>query len=701
MQELLIKSVYIALSFFYIFFLPGFLISRLLRLKNLLQVIGLSITLSMTIVGTISILSVLLLNKFVSVFSVFLIATILNVILFSICLKKRNLSYRLDKPNFKLILFFALIFLFFLLRYDISLFEWRFSCLPDSIDKVVGIHDVIEIQPGRFGDAVDNPMGNLYRNGNSTVDNQRLGNTALISPFVALYNLLGLRIFYGMMLLLIALFGFLVMQELTKKKLVQFLSVLVFTLNPFIMAIPIVNENLIALVLMLAMIYTAIKKLNPLVLGFLYGVLCGVRDVSILFSPAIFYVIHWHYKIGFKEYKRWLWIAAAFLIAVSPYALWHYIVFGNILANESTLTFWPVTHQFLGVRFVYYGLLNFPFYEQVIRTMHNPYPTFLLFPLFLMKNFSILFVALSFLGAYLFLKQNRSVAIFLSLLLLPLFLFLIVQENWLDPNKMTYLLMLFPSIVIFCLKGVESLVIARNLRKSLLVVFIILLLLTSFFFYAINQDFPPDERIKSGRQNVQDEILVIMDFEKSRYSAYPILPDYRISSQYGSLFRKTQFKELASDFLSDNYDINRDYLPLSSASTNEILEINLSANPFKDRQWLSVSDATKVDAIRFEEGKSYLIDQVYMPQFKKEYQFVISRMQNELKVYINQERMAYAEGNEKLAIKPVNVLRLGIDGISRITVKYTLEEEIKHYKWELDVSRSPAAYLGPLINYGN
>lgn len=699
--QIIFKLIYVILSFFWVFFLPGFFACRKFRIKGSVQITGMSIILSMAIVGTISISYALMLNKFVSATSILAIATISNMLLFSITpVIKRKTRHKISRYHIFAFILFLFVFIFFFLRYDINLFRWQLSCIQDAVDKVIGIHDKIDPGNGVFEDASDNPLQNLYRNSHTTIDNQRLGNTALISPFVALYKLLGFRIFYSVIMLLIAIFGFLTTEEVTKKRIMPFIGAVLFVFNPFVLSAPLANENLIAFALISAIVWLAIKKLNIFLVGFLFGLLCGVRDVSVFFAFALFYAFHWHYNISFKDYKKWLIIISGFLIAVFPYALWHYIAFGNILANESAAAFWPVVHKFLGIRFVYYGLLNFPFNEYIVRTMHNPYPAFLLFPFFLIRNFGLLLLSFAFLGALFLYRHHNHISRFLLLLFLPLYLFLSIQENWLEPNKMTYLFLVFTPILLFCLSGMEFLFTNKKMMRNILILATCLILLAAFFYSAKNLDFAADERIKTGRFSVQNEIPAMMDFEKSQYTMPYFLPDKSISIQYSPLVRSTQLEELGMDFLNDNYDIRLNYSANENMSNERVLLIDTSANPFKDKEWTSVT-ALPRDSIKIKEGESYLLKDIYFSKLDRSYPIVISREQNKILVSINQPANQSGIGACSAPKRSADIIPVNLRDIREVRIKYVLVKEIKYYTWIVDLLEPTPRYSNVLINFEN
>ena len=660
-----------------------------------------SIILSIAIIGTINILYVLLLNKFVSIISVLSIATITNLLLFSLTPVRKRKPLRIANKHYMLaFILFAIIFFFFLLRYDVNLFRWQLSCIQDAVDKVIGIHDKIYPGNGIFEEAADNPLQNLYLNSHTTIDNQRLGNTALISLFVALYKLLGFRIFYAVIMLLIAIFGFVATEEISKRKIMPFIGTFLFVFNPFVLSAPLVNENLIALALISAIVCLVIKKSNILLVSFLFGVLCGVRDISIFFVFALFYAFHWHYKISFKDYKKWLIIISGVLIAVFPYALWHYIAFGNILANESAAAFWPVAHKFLGIRFVYYRLLNFPFNEYVVRTMHNPYPTFLLFPFFLIRNFGVLLLSLCFLGILFLYKHHNHIAKFLLLMFLPLYLFLSVQENWLEPNKMTYLFLIFTPLLLFCLYGLEFLFTNKKMMRNILILATCLILLAAFFYSAKNLNFAADERIKAGRFEVQDEMPAIMDFEKSQYAMPYVLPDKSIAIQYSPLVRSTQLEEVKMDFLNDNYDIRLNYSANENMIDERVLLIDTSANLFKDEKWISVTAPAR-DSIKIKEGESYLLKNVYFSKLDRTYPIVISREQNRILVSINPKVNQSGIGVCSAPKRAADIIPINLKEIKEVRIKYILVNEIKYYTWVIDLSKPMPEYSNVLINFEN
>jgi glucan phosphoethanolaminetransferase (alkaline phosphatase superfamily) len=150
-------------------------------------------------------------------------------------------------------------------------------------------------------------------------------------------------------------------------------------------------------------------------------------------------------------------------------------------------------HRFLFWKFDFNGMLNYPFYDRIVRTPYFSFPVFLLLPLVLASSLGIIIFSLIFTGAAAMFKKQRQVFIFLTLWLIPIYLLLSVMENW-SNLKTTFLLMALSPLLIFSAAGLNNLLTYQKLKKKM----ITLILLCIAIFCAVkiisSQEFSVDMR---------------------------------------------------------------------------------------------------------------------------------------------------------------------------------------------------------------
>lgn len=325
---------------------------------------------------------------------------------------------------------------------------------------------------------------------------QRLGSGVIFSvPFLFL-GIFGFRFLNALIIALAFLILYLTGKKIFKKEFLCLLLAIIVIFNPYFISINRLNPNVIALfVFSITLFFLLHEEKNYLILGLLYGILGSVRYEAIIFAPAILFIL---YKTEKRHFIRnTLIFASSAFIAILPFLLWNKFAFGGFFVHPTQspllLGFRPVfPHNFVGMKFNFNGMLNYPFYTGIIRTPHFPYPVFLMLPLVIIKSFGLLLFSLMFFGIFYLIKQQRNILLFLLMWLIILLLFLAPQENW-DEFKMTYILLMFPAVAIFVTKGIELFVYKISLKKmlALLLIIIILILLVKMMS---NLNFPADGR---------------------------------------------------------------------------------------------------------------------------------------------------------------------------------------------------------------
>lgn len=509
---ILLNLLLYVLIFLLTLLLPGLLITKKLfkdvkGLESLVIGTGIGICLVSLISFSIALFFNIHLEK------VIIFAVSAAIILILIKKVPSILCLRLGKREI-LILILALLFLIlFLARYDQKTFNYY--CINEESTKLVWGTNL-----GDESFSKENAKHNLLYE----INDVRLGGVTVVSGFISLFNWFGARLLYALMMTLIPLFCFLITQKIFKNFILSTSSMFLILL-PSLFNLQLSDGNIIALMISLLMVYLILKRANYGMIGAIFGLLIGVRHIAVLFIIPILFWLYFE-----KERKRKLINFSVWAtIASLPWLIHHQLAFGNIFAHEIIYQFGPNLHQFLWWKFNFNGLLNYPFYNYIVRTPYNAFPTFLLFPATLIKDLGLIIIAFTLLGfVYLFYKK-RKLAILLILWFVPLYLLLSVQENWLQPNKMNYIITIFGPLIIWCIAGIKWLF-SDYRNKLKICLFIVFIILGGTFIKTIQFiDTPEDQRLYEEYPTLVKETKGIYSFEKEKYNQINLLPSFKKS----------------------------------------------------------------------------------------------------------------------------------------------------------------------------
>jgi hypothetical protein len=260
---------------------------------------------------------------------------------------------------------------------------------------------------------------------------------------------------------------------------------------------------LVAILLMLQF-----EPFRPLIAGLLLGVLGGIRNMGVIYAPLF---MLWVYFIAadHSESKKALarrmaglrgagLFATGALLTILPITYWKEFAFGFPLAHPSQFAdfhgFRPTfEHTFLGLKFFFNGLLNFPFHSEWVRTPHFPFPVFLMIPLVFITSIGLLGVGLGFLGLKPLLREHRRTAWMAVAWLFITCLFWAFQENW-EELKMSFLFLAMPPIFLFVSFGLGRLTAIGEMRGNALTLAAVTVILVVVIKFAFFLDFPQDQR---------------------------------------------------------------------------------------------------------------------------------------------------------------------------------------------------------------
>ena len=331
--------------------------------------------------------------------------------------------------------------LFYVFKYDRSVCFLE-SCIHRVVIQVLKMHD--------------QDVNLLYSNR----DDQRLGNPAVISSFVVLYRGLGFRLLYGFLGFSAALGGWALGRRVfghdTRAGRILAWSFLLFLpLNPYVAKIPLLDENLLTLGFSSLMFPFLLRARVPWAhVGLMFGLVVMMQHAAILCGLAICWAI-WVYPERDKRLRAFLVAFPLFVLVTSVCHIHHYLALGSLLKFESFGQIPAFPHRLFGM---YEGLLQWPFGPELVRTPWNPFPTFLMWPIYLADMLGLVLFASIGLGLVWLGRHQKKDAVFWLLWFVLPYIALSLQENWDVPNKMGIIYMVFHPILVWAFSGILAVV---------------------------------------------------------------------------------------------------------------------------------------------------------------------------------------------------------------------------------------------------
>ncbi len=283
----------------------------------------------------------------------------------------------------------------------------------------------------------------------------RLGIPAVMSAFIALFQGVGLRLLFALCGGLIALGAYTLALVLGGGRLLGLVALAALALNPYVLKIPLLDENLVSLAFSATFVPWLLRHRSPwLLIGLLASLVLGMRHILVLALPAWL----WAVASGPERRKALPPFLIGLAVGTLPYHLHHYLALGSVLRFESFSQL-PAFPHHLAVfgDFQWHGLLNWPLHEEVVRTPHMPLPMWAMWPLALLDHFGWLLAGITGLGFCIGWLRDRRTWLFWLLWFVPAFAALLVQENWDYPNKMFVVVILFWAPLGWFLDGLRGL----------------------------------------------------------------------------------------------------------------------------------------------------------------------------------------------------------------------------------------------------
>jgi hypothetical protein len=328
----------------------------------------------------------------------------------------------------------AMVAALYVLRYDRSIFS-------DSTCLVRLVYDTLHLT----AEPVDLML--------SEQDDQRLGNTAVIAGFVSVYGVLGFRLLFGFAAFATALGGFVLGRRALGSDAWGWFVLVVLTLNPYLLRLPLLDENLLALGFSALVLPLLLHRRVPwLHVGLLLGLVLMMRHALVLSLPAVAWVL-WRQQTA--RSRAVLEFVAALTAVTWVAHVHHLLAYGSVFTFESFGQIPAVPHRFVGS---YSGLLQWPFGDELVRTPWNPFPTFLMWPVYLAGHFGLVLFAAMIVGLVdqLLSREHRDGSVFWLLWFAPTYVALSLQEHWDVPNKMGVIYILLIPLVLWAGAGLQA-----------------------------------------------------------------------------------------------------------------------------------------------------------------------------------------------------------------------------------------------------
>jgi len=487
-----ILKILLILSWILIF--PSFLLTQLSGKKTLKQFM-IIFSLVLIFLPLIPYYASLVANNFLSLTTIIVLSSLLNLFLLSFIIYKKH---KFKRINFSRVGLFVLLIIFGF-NFLVFTFPDKLGCQTFWIYRTLKTDYVIteKSDPNNIYNAYydfEPREDNIIQNYWVTV---KEGNDEPFSIgihqsfFVVLFNFLGFRIFYALIMVCGSAILFYVVNMFTKNSILSFFSVFLFNLFSIMHSLEEgINPNYFAFLIAVLMVYFLtqenMSKKDFIFAGILYGLLGSVRPITLLFVIGL--VGYFYYQ----KFKGFILFGVSALIIVAPVLMINQILYNNPLQFPGFL-YYPVSfeHNFLGIHFHIRTLLNFPFYERIVRTPSFPYPVFIYLPLVLLKNFGLILFSLIFFGPNGIKDKGRkwlfSVTPFIFIL------FLSINENWREA-KTTLLILVFPFLIMLSINGLKDIIVHFKKKKMILIYLALIIIIIFCVKLSKNLDFPKDER---------------------------------------------------------------------------------------------------------------------------------------------------------------------------------------------------------------
>ncbi len=382
-------------------------------------------------------------------------------------------------------------------------------------------------------DVLPDGAGVMRRN----ISDARLGNPAVIASFLAQFHGLGQRALMASCGGLIGLGGYALGCVLTKQRRYGYFAAAVLALNPWVLKFPLPDENLYTLAFASCWLPALlVKRTAWWPIGLLAGLTIGMREPLWLAVPAMLLAAR---RDGLRAYFLLL---GAIALSTLPYHIHHHLALGSVLTYEGMGQVPTFMHSLGPFELPWQGMMNWPLHSEVVRTPHNPWPMFVLWPLWLLDHFGLALVAVGLVGIVAAWRRDRVVALVLAGLFVPAYVILAVQENWDDPNKMGVLLILFGPLVAAMVLGAQACV--RRPRRELVAAIAVAVALGLSVQAIADWRARPDPRYRSAFGEDATEQPTLLERDAQHLASIAPWPDFGRVDDFYDFASMARFRDL-------------------------------------------------------------------------------------------------------------------------------------------------------------
>ncbi len=310
------------------------------------------------------------------------------------------------------------------------------------------------------------PMTNNFLAHNQA---QRLGPTVMVAPALALFGPLGLRLVYLLQGLLLPGLGLVLGLRFLSGRWAPWMVAVLLSMSPYAMNIHQLDENFLSSIYGSLMLVLLLRPRPSWALaGAALSLFLGIRHVGILLVPAVLTYVALAAPSRGRALGAFL---GALLLASLPYLILH----GMLLLHsgalfEGAMDRPPAMHSFFGLEFELSVLLNFPFTETLYRSPYTAFPTLIAFPLEFIVRHGLLLTGLLLPGVLCLRGLPLPRRILLVGWVAPLWALLMIQSNWVEPNKMGVPASVLAPVILVMAAGAEWLMDPKRSRRRRLVV---------------------------------------------------------------------------------------------------------------------------------------------------------------------------------------------------------------------------------------
>lgn len=378
------------------------------------------------------------------------------------------------------------------------------------------------------------------------VEDARLGNTAVISGFIALYQGLAFRELHATCGALLALGGFLLGVGVGGTRRWGWAGLVLLALNPWVVGLPQTDQNLLTLAWLTPLCAWTLRRPRWLLVGLWFGLVVTMRHVLVLALPAFVLLA------GVDRKRAVALLLLGFGLETALENLHHLLALGSVLRFESNAQFPGLPYTLLGREVTWEGLMNWPLHDTLVRTPHRPFPTWIAWPLHVADHLGMLLSAALAVGA-LSVWRARVEAAFWALLFGPVFVLLSMQEAWDVPNKMGVLLVAFTPLAAWTLHGLREL---DRRPRAVGPVLLALAVVGLFCLHTLEPwRAPVDARYHAVFPEAPRENAAQVEDEAARETSVGLLPDFARPARHGPILTGAKLRAFGAELVDPSLDL--------------------------------------------------------------------------------------------------------------------------------------------------